>query len=113
MLEFSGFLGYPEAKYVLVDLTIEGVYFGHAILTRGVWEKLKLLERPKMHLPDSVIKVTEKGNSEQGISPVGEVQEYDPGSPERGSGRLQALPLSATEKSSEQPGNGDGIAEKA
>jgi hypothetical protein len=51
--------------------------------------------------------------SEQGISPVGEVQEYDPGSPERGSGRLQALPLSATEKSSEQPGNGDGIAEKA
>jgi len=79
-LEFSGFLGHPEAEYVLVDLTIEGVYFGQGTLTREIWEKLKLLKRPMMRLPDSIIKVTEKGNSEEGISLVSKVKEYDPGS---------------------------------
>jgi hypothetical protein len=113
VLEFRGILGYPEAEYVLVDLTIEGVYFGQGILTREVWGKLKLLKRPVMRLPDSIIKVMEKGNSEERISLANKVKDYDPGSQERGPGRPQTSSLSAPEESPAQPGSRDGLIEKA
>ena len=106
MLKFSGFLGYPEAEYVLVDLTIEGVYFGQGILTREVWEKLKLLNRPAVRLSDSIIQVMERGNSKERISLVTKAKENDPRSSE-------ILSLSATDESPAQGINGDTLTEEA
>jgi hypothetical protein len=99
VLKFSGFLGYPEAEYVLVDLTIEGVYFGQGILTRDVWEKLKLLDRPVTGLPNSIIQVIERGKGEQGMSLVTKLKENDPGSHEGRPGGPEILSLSATDES--------------
>ena len=113
MLKFSGFLGYPEAEYVLVDLTIEGVYFGQGILTREVWEKLKLLNRPVVGLPNSIIQVMERGKSEEGISLVTKVKENDPGSHERGRGSPHISSLSATDESPAQRVNGDRLTDEA
>jgi hypothetical protein len=113
VLKFSGFLGYPEAEYVLVDLTIEGVYFGQGILTREVWEKLKLLNRPAVRLSDSIIQVMERGNSKEGISLVTKVKENDPGSQKSGRGNPEISSLSATDDSPAQGVNGDTLTEEA
>jgi hypothetical protein len=80
VLKFSGFLGYPKTEYVLVDLTIGGVHFGEGILTRDVWENLKLLNRPAVSLPDSTIQVMEMGNIEEEIDLVTKARENNPGS---------------------------------
>ena len=107
MLKFSGFLGYPEAEYVLVDLTIEGVYFGQGILTREVWEKLKLLNRPVTGSPDSMIQVLERGKSEEGLSLVTKVKENDPRSHERRRGSPEISSFSAADESPTQRGSGN------
>jgi hypothetical protein len=67
MLTFSGFVGYPGAAFVLVDLVVEGIHFGEAILPRQVWENLKLLNRPVVRLPESMIEVKERGGYEKSV----------------------------------------------
>jgi hypothetical protein len=107
MLKFSGFLGYPKAEYVLVDLTIGGVHFGEGILTREIWENLKLLNHPAVGFSESIIQVMETSNSEEEINLVTKARGNNPGSRKSRRGDQEVSALSAADKNHAQRRNGE------